>query len=251
MARYLFTEKYIKNKIILDAGCGCGYGTSFITKYAAKTIGIDISQEAIDYATARFKKDNNEFYKMDCYALKFPDETFDVVVAFELIEHIEHPAKFLQEVRRILKKDGLFIVSTPNKKRSLKSHNPFHIVELDETELRRELSSFFINVTLLGQKIKPEFYLRKKIHFLEQEIREINRELACMPWFLIKSLVPKTIKKTIKHGLFRFWRKSEQETCLLGTDSFPMALEEIEISDKKVQDAEYLLAACSNLSDPF
>lgn len=66
MARYLFVSKFVENKFVLDAGCGCGYGSDYLAEHAKKVVGIDSSDEAIKYSKEHYAKNNLEFQVMDC-----------------------------------------------------------------------------------------------------------------------------------------------------------------------------------------
>jgi len=155
--RYVFASKYIKNKIILDVASGTGYGSYYLIKNGAKkVIGVDISSDAINYAKNVYKKQNLNFIQGDSINLPFRDESFDVITSFETIEHIKEYDKFLKECRRVLKNDGLFICSTPNKKvyspYAKLTLNPFHIKEFFPEEFYRILNRHFRNTKLYGQK---------------------------------------------------------------------------------------------------
>jgi len=159
IARYSFTAKFVANKQVLDVGCGSGYGSDILANAgAAKVIGVDISEETILYCQKYYKQSNLKFEQGDCTSLKFKEKSFDVIVALELIEHIENEQKFLNETKRLLKKNGILILSTPNKETHGLDHplegkqkNPFHVKEYTEKELLLTLNKFFTNTTLLYQ----------------------------------------------------------------------------------------------------
>ncbi|HXG09844.1 MAG TPA: class I SAM-dependent methyltransferase [Gemmataceae bacterium] len=154
LARYVFAAHFVKDRTVLDAGCGCGYGAAFLAaRGAARVLGVDISAEAIAYARAHYRRDNLEYRVSDVVALDLGDRMFDVVVSFEVIEHLADAEKFLAEVARVLKEEGLFLVSTPNRLayRRGQEPNPFHTREFDGDEFRRLLGRFFPRVTILAQ----------------------------------------------------------------------------------------------------
>jgi len=134
--RYLFCNKYIKNKIILDIPCGMGWGTSLLKKYKL-CYGIDIDKDSIIEANKRFKRGNLKFTQGNMTSIDFGDNFFNVVICLEGIEHITYREgqKFLLEARRILKKNGLLIVSSPIlRKNKFHSGNPYHLCEYKEGE---------------------------------------------------------------------------------------------------------------------
>lgn len=125
--RYQFAKKYIKEMKVLDLGCGAGYGSFELKKLGAKSVvGIDNDSKAIEYAISKFKIENLKFKIDNATNLSFPDSTFDIVVSFEVIEHIKDYRKYLKEVFRVLKKGGYFIFSTPNAKGIRAGTSPYH-----------------------------------------------------------------------------------------------------------------------------
>ncbi len=153
LARYLFSSQFIKKKIILDIGCGAGYGSYLLSKYGdpKKIFAIDISKEAIDYAKYRYKTKNINYRIDDAQKLKsIKNKSIDVAISFELIEHLKNQDAFLTQVKRIIKNNGIFITSTPNKYTYPKG-NPYHIKELSPVEFKKLLNKYFTNVILFYQ----------------------------------------------------------------------------------------------------
>lgn len=112
---YQFAMNFCQKKIILDMGCGEGYGSYLLAEAGAKVIGIDISEEAVRHARDKYVRENLSYRVMDVTHLDFVDDTFDIVVSFQVIEHLNNALRFLKEIKRVLKKDGYAIISTPNK----------------------------------------------------------------------------------------------------------------------------------------
>lgn len=157
ITRYIFAADYVKGGVILDAGCGTGYGAAYLARRGAKAVfGVDIAPEAIEYSRTHYEDDSVSYSVMDCANLGFPDETFDAVVSLEVIEHLADPEPYLSEMRRVLKADGVFILSTPNKAihspNSDRPLNPFHFKEYGIAELEEKLSAYFGVVALFGQQ---------------------------------------------------------------------------------------------------
>ena len=116
---------------------------------AKKVVGIDNSAEAIEYCKKNYKKDNLEFKTEECEKINL-DTIFDVVVSYETIEHLKNQSHFVSEVKRLLKDDGIFIVSTPNKE-TYPTDNPYHFREFTESEFKSFLGKYFSNVTMFYQ----------------------------------------------------------------------------------------------------
>lgn len=155
--RYIFAADLIEDKVVLDVACGTGYGVGYMMeKGVGRIVGVDISMAAVNYAGERFGKHNKvSFVCADAIRLPFPDDTFDIVVSFETIEHIRQYRKFLAECRRVLKEDGLLVCSTPNRRifspNLTKPLNTFHVREFWPEEFYRLLRRYFAPITLYGQ----------------------------------------------------------------------------------------------------
>lgn len=152
-ARYILAGEFVQGNVILDIGCGTGYGTNYLVhRGAKKVIGIDKSPEAIDYAINHYKSNNVEFQVMDVVSMNFQKNNFDVVTAFEIIEHIEEQEDVISHVKNILKNNGLFLISTPNRDANPLGYvNPFHKKELNYIEFHDLLKNHFKHVKILWQ----------------------------------------------------------------------------------------------------
>lgn len=146
IARYEAVCEIVRNKRVLDIASGSGYGTEIIARSAKEVVGVDVSKETVEYAQQHFAADNVQYLVGDGEKIPTSDGEFDVVVSFETIEHVKDYKKFLQEVKRTLKKDGLLILSTPNDTEYIED-NHFHLHEFKYDELLSLLKKHFHNVT--------------------------------------------------------------------------------------------------------
>ena len=153
ITRYIFASQFVKNKVVLDIACGSGYGSSELLKAGAKkVIGIDISKETIDYCKKTYSQKELEFIVGSVENIPLENNSVDVIVSFETIEHVNEKAqiRFLSEAKRILKSGGMFIVSTPNTLVAPKG-NPYHIKELNPNEFSEILKNNFSNYGIYYQ----------------------------------------------------------------------------------------------------
>ncbi|MCU1275469.1 MAG: Methyltransferase type 11, partial [Bryobacterales bacterium] len=153
VARYFFAARMARDRRVLDAGCGSGYGSAALAREAREVLGIDVAQDAIDYAQGHFQNPRIRFERASCLQIPASDSYFDLVVAFEIIEHLHDWRAFLREVRRVLSPQGQFLVSTPNQRyyaeaRAELGPNPFHVHEFAFAEFRDELAAVFPRVAL-------------------------------------------------------------------------------------------------------
>lgn len=151
-ARYWFARRYASGKTVLDAACGTGYGSALLAETAQSVVGVDIAPDAVEYARQHFGSPNAQYARADCLALPFPSGRFDLIVAFEIIEHLENPEAFLGELRRVLHPSGLLILSTPNRLYYTDDRgeiNPFHQREFSYPEFEEILRPLFAHRAIL------------------------------------------------------------------------------------------------------
>jgi SAM-dependent methyltransferase len=176
VARYAFARRYVEGKRVLDAGCGTGYGSAELAQSAAEVIGLDIAPDAIEYASANYPIPGLRFLESSCIAVPFPAESFDIVVAFEVIEHLTGYHAFLDECARVLTAEGFLIVSSPNKRyyaetRAAIGPNPYHEHEFEASEFVHELDRVFPHVQLLLQNRVESFAFHPAVSFWPSDAR--------------------------------------------------------------------------------
>jgi ubiquinone/menaquinone biosynthesis C-methylase UbiE len=152
--RYAIAKELVHGKTVVDIACGEGYGVNILAETALAVIGIDIDEVTILAAINKYKKTNTSFITGSAEQIPCEDKSTDIVVSFETIEHIEAHNKMLFEIKRILKPDGLLIISTPDKKYYSDAtgyKNIFHKKELDKGTFRELLHKNFSNVKIYHQ----------------------------------------------------------------------------------------------------
>ncbi len=104
----------IKNKFdsgkLLDVGCSSGEFMYFARKRGFDTYGIELNRRTAEIA----KANNPNVYNGFLHDIKFDNEFFDIIFLGDIIEHVNSPHDFINECKRILKKNGLIVISTPN-----------------------------------------------------------------------------------------------------------------------------------------
>lgn len=141
---------------ILDIGCGTGYGTAALAGAESSATGIDVAAEAIAYARSNYGLGRVRFLQGSATALPFADASFDLITAFEVIEHLADWKTSLAEARRVMRAGGVFIVSTPNtayyaETRAAAGPNPYHVHEFSFEEFSAALGAVFPSFTILLQ----------------------------------------------------------------------------------------------------
>lgn len=133
-ASYDFAATYCRGGRVLDLGCGSGYGTFRIAGVAEAVTGVDVAEDAVAFARARYSRPNLSFLPIvPGGRLPFPDDSFDVVLSFQVIEHVHDVRGYLEEARRVLRPEGVMIIITPDRKHRLlpgqKPWNRWHLRE--------------------------------------------------------------------------------------------------------------------------
>ncbi len=203
-----FAIPYIIGKKVLDVGCGHGFGTAELAKHALEVTGVDYSARTIEANNARYAKafPNLRFIQNRVPQLNFPDESFDVVTSFQFIEHLEARTEFVRETYRVLKPNGVLLLSTPNVKRSL-ARNPFHIHEYTFDEMKAEIGNIFKSVELFGLagNEKVEAYYQKNAEWVRRVLKWdifglhkiLPASLLVKPYNFITNLMRKDLNKKV------------------------------------------------------
>ncbi len=202
---YNFASKFVKHKSVLDIGTGYGFGANYLKKKGAKSVkGIDIDKEAINFAKKKFTTPYITFSSGDVTTYKFQKEKYDVVIAFDVIEHL--PLKkhevFLKKMKDVINHNGILIVGTPNKlffsPNKKTPNNPYHVKEYLPEELKEIVLRFFPKTELLGVKI-TNVKFNREVNKLNKQFRykifnyfgtfKLARDLM--------SFVPKKLRRNI------------------------------------------------------
>ena len=153
--RYCLARDLCRGRDILDVASGEGYGTALLASVARSATGVEIDVKTVAHAKNNYQFPNLRYLQGDALALPLADASVDVVVSFETLEHVTDQNRFLTEVRRVLRPEGLFIVSTPDRavySAAGTNPNPYHIHELTEPELRILLQVRFAHLCVLAQR---------------------------------------------------------------------------------------------------
>jgi SAM-dependent methyltransferase len=153
--RFQFARALCRGLDVLDVASGEGYGTAMLAQVARSVIGLERDGPTIARAAASFARPNLNFLHGDARFLPLADACVDAVVSFETIEHFDQQALFVREVRRVLRPDGWFLVSTPD--RDVYSPlgsvpNPHHVQELSKDEFVALLGLSFRHISILRQR---------------------------------------------------------------------------------------------------
>lgn len=158
--RYAFARAFARGRRVLDLACGEGYGTALLARAGGRVLGVDLSQAAVAHAASTYHDlAQCSFLAAPCDRLPLADGSFDLIVSFETIEHVDAATqqRMIAEFARLLAPGGLLIISSPNRATYSDStgyHNEFHVHELYRPELAALLTPFFPAQRWFGQKIQ-------------------------------------------------------------------------------------------------
>lgn len=150
LARYMFCARQLKKTdIVLEIGCGTGYGARLLSDFASEVYALD-QDKTLGKSWEHFEKNNLQFIK------KIPKIKFDIIVSYEVVEHISEDKVdyFLHTIKQHLKPTGCLFISTPRalpmKERS-KNRQLEHKKEYSPNEFRHLLEKYFSRVFLFAQ----------------------------------------------------------------------------------------------------
>ena len=143
---YVIAKEWIKGDL-LEVGCGEGRGIDSLMPYIASYSAIDKIETAVTRLKGKYP--SGAFISGHLPPLPFKDSSFDSLVSFQVIEHIEDDILFLKEIYRVLRPNGIGLITTPNRLMSL-SRNPWHIREYTGEELGTLAKTIFQHVDMKG-----------------------------------------------------------------------------------------------------
>jgi 2-polyprenyl-3-methyl-5-hydroxy-6-metoxy-1,4-benzoquinol methylase len=197
---------------VLDLGSGSGYGTASIARGGARVTGVD--RVAPDPA----QRGPADFVRADLRASPFRPGSFDLVVSFQVIEHLEDPSAYLDALARALRAEGVALVTTPNVLTS-DGVNPYHVHEYRAEELGELLRTRFEEVEVQGIGTSD----RVRRHLAERSAR-VRRIMRLDPLNLRELLPRAWIEWLFARFALLVRRRAGAEAALadVGPDDFPV-----------------------------
>jgi len=236
LAAYLYAAELARGRRVLDAGCGEGFGTQTLVEPAAEVVGVDYSGDAIGFCKQRWNKPQLRFQVVDFTAPGDFTDTFDLVLNFQVLEHIDDPRPFLAALRARVAEGGRLFLTTPNRLKTF-SENPYHVREYTREELAGLLEPHFTNVTIMGVHGNE-----KVIAFDRGREKAVNRILRLDP-LGIRNLLPRRVIEVAFARLAVLVRRQARAGAdgELGDKIVP---EDFHVSADAVDDALDLAALC-------
>ena len=170
LAAYAFARRFAAGQRVLEIGFGEGYGANYLAEVAAEVTAIDVTPGNIPRAQERYARPNLRFLLADGARFDFPDESFDLIGSFQVIEHIPEPLipNYLQEICRVLKPSGAACLSTLNLAHAMKPGKPYtklcyHEKEFTGPELEQLLAQYFPTVEMHGLYLTPAHHVFERL----------------------------------------------------------------------------------------
>ena len=154
--RYFLAREAAQGKVVLDIACGEGYGSRLLADVAAKVVGVDISLEAVHHAAKKYTHPRLVFVQGSATAIPLADDSVDLVISFETIEHLAEHEAMLAEIRRVLRPGGMLCISSPDKYEysDVPGYaNEYHVKELYRDEFEDLLKRYFSHIQIQGQRV--------------------------------------------------------------------------------------------------
>jgi SAM-dependent methyltransferase len=216
LARHHAAYDYARSRIgtgrVLDLGCGTGYGTARLHGAGASVIGIDrIAPDPVNRGGALFAR-------ADLRGLPLREGSFELVVSFQVIEHLTDPGPYLDAIARLLAPDGLAILTTPNVLLS-DGVNPYHVHEYRAEELALCLKRHFDEVEMLGVGMSDPVR-----SYMQARSRRIRRIMRLDP-LRLRDRLPRALVLRLFAAfalLVRRRTSADEGTPEVGVDDFPI-----------------------------
>jgi len=260
LAAYVFARGLAANKSILEIGCGAGYGVDYLSRFASSIIAIDTRKDAITFCQTKYRKSNLDFLLANGTKLPFKDNSFDIVISFQVIEHIDpnQVLDYLSEIKRVLKEEGVFGVSTPNPKLRLlplqKPWNPEHKKEYKDKELQRLLNEVFEAPKIYGLCSSREILSIERNRVKQNPVKVyIIRPYRCLPYQLyqlLSNVSPPAIRyqlEKIRNKRRKLLRPAKPATELIPQEIFlsKFSLDDFTLDPTCPKDCLDLIAICT------
>lgn len=249
---YDFAKDYCKNKKVLEIGCGAAYGTKIISKLSYYTVGMDSDISAVKFASEPDSPRNLHFLCGNPLSgFPFCDNNFDVVIFFQVIEHIspKNVQSFLPEIKRVAKPGGKIFITTPNKALRLsplrKPWNKYHKKEYNYNELTSVLNSNFEKFGIYGITAKREILDIKKRRVKQNPFNiYLKKPLISVPRKVIEKKYFEKLQKLKKTIIPKHDRNIKNDLSKPGNLNKKYSIDDFILTEEEINKSMDFLAVC-------
>jgi len=204
MHRYAYTtvQEYAKpTDHLLEIGFGEGYGTEILEPWVAEYVGAEVERAAVAHAAEKYGRPRASFVHYDGVALPFDDASFDVVIAFQVLEHVPDPEAFLREMQRVTRPGRCVLIVTPNRNHRVgdgeRPWNRYHVREFSPVELDAVMRKVFDVVEVFGIHGSPD------MNAIEKSRVARARKLARLDPLRLRYVLPEGLDTRLRTFLRR------------------------------------------------
>lgn len=199
---YVVAQEFVHGDV-LEVGCGEGRGVDLLMSKAGSFTAVDKIAAVIDRLQQKYP--DGRFIAMNIPPLAgIADNAYDVVVSFQVIEHIQDDGLFLREINRVLRPGGTALITTPNRKRSL-TRNPWHIREYLSSELNELAGKIFAETEVKG------ITGNEKVMAYYEENRRAVKKLLRWDFLDLQHRLPASVLR-IPYELLNRWNRNKLQS---------------------------------------
>jgi 2-polyprenyl-3-methyl-5-hydroxy-6-metoxy-1,4-benzoquinol methylase len=234
VAAYGYARELAEGKSVLDAGCGEGFGTVTLTETASSVLGVDYSEDAIAACRKKWEAPNLSFRRLDLTHPDAFDEQFDLVLNFQVLEHIQDELPFLEGLKARIKPGGRLMLTTPNALKSF-SENPYHVREYTSDQLRALLEQVFSEVEIHGM------HGNEKVAAFDAGRERAVKKILRLDTLGLRNLLPESVTNFAFANLSVLVRRSaRRESAITGA----IRPEDFEVRSDALDEALDFVALC-------
>lgn len=217
-------QEALRQKAVLELGCGNGYGMNMLAPDTSLYLGID-KKEPSSIAPG----EGTQFMQLNLKQLStLPSQSFDTIICFQVIEHIQDDIVLLLQIKRILKPGGRLFLTTPNKLMSL-TRNPFHIREYTPETMHNVVGEVFQSFSIKGvsgNAIVQQYYEANKAQVARITKLDIFNLQYRLPRWMLQ--VPYNLMNNVSRLLI--YKKENDLTATIHHTDFHIS----EVNDKSL-----------------
>lgn len=199
---YAVVEDYAEpGDRLLEIGFGEGYGADIVRPWIGSYVGVEVDAGAVAHAQKHHRADSVTFLEYDGAALPFEEASFGLVISFQVLEHVQDPAAFLREARRVVRAGGVVLVATPNRNHRLddgeRPWNRYHVREFSPAELDAAMRDVFEEVEIFG------IHGSKRMNTIERARVARARKLARLDPLGLRYRLPESLDTRLRAAVRR------------------------------------------------
>lgn len=255
---YDLASSFSSGRNVLDWGCNNGYGLPILARSAKRVGGVDTNEACVAEARRLHPEFSEDIWLYDGVNIPVTERFWDIVVSFQVIEHVPNVKAYVDDIVRVMKDTGIALFTTPNRlirlDDDMKPWNEFHVTEFSAAQLASTLRDSFRYVQIFGMQGDPEILnVERKRCSMAREMARLSNSAGNSILQSTRTNVKRFVKSALPSKLVERLRTHQFGLTSRGW-SQSMALKNLErfstsdlcYTEDSVDDAVDLLAVCSN-----